>query len=237
MLATSVVPTARSVGTTAVNTPLKSIKRRTICAYALRSRVPAGRSFAAARDASSTRASARALRFHGGRPPPSCMKYCNISFEVENQTHKVRRYGSRGAAASLLQLQTKRTFLEQLPGDPEEGGPPREVQGAAWTRVTPTPASCGAEMARLVAYSEEVAALLGVEASAAQLPRQAIEVLAGARALPGGDPYAACYGGHQFGTWAGQLGDGRAITLAEVEAPSGTLSCIASPNCPCICSH
>ena len=33
--------------------------------------------------------------------------------------------------------------------------------------------------------------------------------------LPGMAPYAACYGGHQFGTWAGQLGDGRAITLAR----------------------
>ena len=29
-------------------------------------------------------------------------------------------------------------------------------------------------------------------------------------------PYAQCYGGHQFGTWAGQLGDGRAITLGEI---------------------
>ena len=29
-------------------------------------------------------------------------------------------------------------------------------------------------------------------------------------------PYAQCYGGHQFGMWAGQLGDGRAITLGEV---------------------
>lgn len=29
-------------------------------------------------------------------------------------------------------------------------------------------------------------------------------------------PYAQCYGGHQFGRWAGQLGDGRAITLGEV---------------------
>ena len=29
-------------------------------------------------------------------------------------------------------------------------------------------------------------------------------------------PYAARYGGHQFGAWAGQLGDGRAITLAEI---------------------
>jgi uncharacterized protein YdiU (UPF0061 family) len=34
-------------------------------------------------------------------------------------------------------------------------------------------------------------------------------------------PYAACYGGHQFGTWAGQLGDGRAITLAEVVNAKG----------------
>ena len=30
------------------------------------------------------------------------------------------------------------------------------------------------------------------------------------------DPYAQCYGGHQFGQWAGQLGDGRAINLGEV---------------------
>ena len=30
------------------------------------------------------------------------------------------------------------------------------------------------------------------------------------------DSHAACYGGHQFGNWAGQLGDGRAIALGEV---------------------
>jgi len=39
--------------------------------------------------------------------------------------------------------------------------------------------------------------------------------------LPGSVPYAACYGGHQFGSWAGQLGDGRAITLGEVVPPRG----------------
>ncbi len=32
--------------------------------------------------------------------------------------------------------------------------------------------------------------------------------------------YAQCYGGHQFGYWAGQLGDGRAISLGEVTGPS-----------------
>ena len=44
----------------------------------------------------------------------------------------------------------------------------------------------------------------------------AAEVLAGNRLLAGMQPYAARYGGHQFGQWAGQLGDGRAITLGEV---------------------
>ena len=47
------------------------------------------------------------------------------------------------------------------------------------------------------------------------------EVFAGNRLLPGMEPYAACYGGHQFGSWAGQLGDGRAITLGEVVSDAG----------------
>ncbi len=42
------------------------------------------------------------------------------------------------------------------------------------------------------------------------------EVFAGNRLLDGMDPYATVYGGHQFGNWAGQLGDGRAINLGEV---------------------
>ncbi|MDQ2702799.1 MAG: YdiU family protein, partial [Pseudomonadota bacterium] len=41
-------------------------------------------------------------------------------------------------------------------------------------------------------------------------------VFGGNALLPGMQPYAANYGGHQFGHWAGQLGDGRAITLGEV---------------------
>jgi uncharacterized protein YdiU (UPF0061 family) len=48
-----------------------------------------------------------------------------------------------------------------------------------------------------------------------------VEVLAGNRVLPTMQPYAARYGGHQFGSWAGQLGDGRAITLGELRAPAG----------------
>ncbi|MBZ0120856.1 MAG: YdiU family protein, partial [Sandaracinaceae bacterium] len=47
-------------------------------------------------------------------------------------------------------------------------------------------------------------------------PEWMAEVFSGNRLIEGMEPYAACYGGHQFGRWAGQLGDGRAITLGEV---------------------
>ncbi len=46
-------------------------------------------------------------------------------------------------------------------------------------------------------------------------------VFGGNALLPAMQPYAACYGGHQFGHWAGQLGDGRAINLGEVINPHG----------------
>ena len=45
-----------------------------------------------------------------------------------------------------------------------------------------------------------------------------LEILSGGSPCPGMDTYAQRYGGHQFGTWAHQLGDGRAITLGEVES-------------------
>ncbi len=46
-----------------------------------------------------------------------------------------------------------------------------------------------------------------------------LSALSGNGSLPGMETYATAYGGHQFGNWAGQLGDGRAILLGEVIAP------------------
>jgi len=44
---------------------------------------------------------------------------------------------------------------------------------------------------------------------------------AGNALLPGSDPLATVYSGHQFGVWAGQLGDGRALWLGEAESARG----------------
>lgn len=102
-------------------------------------------------------------------------------------------------------------FTRELPADPELNNFRRQVTGACYSRVRPTPVAAP----RLVAYSREVAALLDLSVSDCESSTFA-EVFAGNRALADMDPFAMCYGGHQFGHWAGQLGDGRAIVLGEV---------------------
>ncbi|HEX7841746.1 MAG TPA: YdiU family protein [Kofleriaceae bacterium] len=114
----------------------------------------------------------------------------------------------------VAQLRYTDRFVRDLPGDPRDDNRTREVLRACYSRVAPT------QVARpeLVALVPEVAALIELDPHPTP---ELVEVLAGNRVVEGMAPYAACYGGHQFGTWAGQLGDGRAITLGEVVTPGG----------------
>jgi serine/tyrosine/threonine adenylyltransferase len=105
------------------------------------------------------------------------------------------------------------TFVRDLPADPVSDNVPRQVSGASYTRVAPTPV----RSPRLLAWSKDLGERLSIRPDA-----PIVEALAGNRVLPGMQPYAARYGGHQFGHWAGQLGDGRAITLGEVLARDGS---------------
>src|SRR5258706_362377 len=102
------------------------------------------------------------------------------------------------------------TFVRELPADPATGPGRRQVHGALYSRVEPTPVAAP----RLIAWSREVAAMLDIDPAAIESPAFA-QVFGGNALLEGMQPYAANYGGHQFGNWAGQLGDGRAITLGE----------------------
>ena len=102
------------------------------------------------------------------------------------------------------------TFVRELPADPMTGPGRRQVHGALYSRVQPTPVAAP----RLVAWSREVAAMLDISPADIESPAFA-QVFGGNALLDGMQPYAANYGGHQFGNWAGQLGDGRAITLGE----------------------
>ncbi|MEI7036299.1 protein adenylyltransferase SelO [Fulvimonas yonginensis] len=102
-------------------------------------------------------------------------------------------------------------FLRELPGDPEHGARLRQVEGALYSRVQPTPVSSP----HVVAWSAEMAGTLGLSPEDIATPQFAA-VFGGNALAEGMQPWASNYGGHQFGVWAGQLGDGRAISLGEV---------------------
>jgi uncharacterized protein YdiU (UPF0061 family) len=117
---------------------------------------------------------------------------------------------------SIEELRFDSSFQRSLPEDPERGPRRRQVLSACFSNVEPTPVAGP----RLVAYSAEAASAIDLSPEDCESPLF-LDVFSGNRLLDGMRPYAACYGGHQFGNWAGQLGDGRAITLAEVVARSG----------------
>ena len=73
----------------------------------------------------------------------------------------------------------------------------------------------GLDGARLVGVSPAAGALIDLPGGELERP-EFVRVASGTALLRGMEPVAALYGGHQFGVWAGQLGDGRAITLGEV---------------------
>ena len=92
------------------------------------------------------------------------------------------------------------------------------LPAAFHTRLMPTPLAAP----YLVCSSPAVARLIGLDPDELTRPA-AIEALAGNRVPQGAAPLAAVYSGHQFGVWAGQLGDGRAILLGGVATSTGTL--------------
>ncbi len=118
--------------------------------------------------------------------------------------------------ANLTNLQFDNRFFNELPADPETTNARRQVSGACYSKVAPTPVSAPKQ----VAYSKEVAALIGLDSQSCESELFS-QIFAGNQLLEGMQPYAQCYGGHQFGNWAGQLGDGRAINLGEVVNTEG----------------
>jgi len=125
--------------------------------------------------------------------------------------------------AGLDDLVFDHWYPDDLPGEAVEGEPaapgterPRQVIGAAWSPVEPTPTA----EPKLIAHSPEVADLLGLDADTVASDRFA-RVFSGNEVVDGMAAYAMNYGGHQFGNWAGQLGDGRAIALGEIATPDG----------------
>lgn len=104
----------------------------------------------------------------------------------------------------------KQLFTSANSGQPARSKHPHEVLESAWSGVEPAKSS----KPSLITWSAEMAALLGIDIHSD--PAMATKIFTGNKTPEGAVPYAMRYGGHQFGNWAGQLGDGRAIALGEV---------------------
>ena len=113
--------------------------------------------------------------------------------------------------AGLDKLTFDNQFVLQLPADPNQNNTPRQVLNACYSWVNPAQV----QAPKMVAYSKEVAELIDLSQTDCE-SEQFTDVFVGNQLLTDMKPYAMCYGGHQFGQWAGQLGDGRAINLGEV---------------------
>ena len=114
-----------------------------------------------------------------------------------------------------MKLNLKNTFLNNLPADKILENSRRQVTDAVYSFVTPKKT----QQPEIIHVSQEMARDLGItkEETKSELFKN---VFTGNEVYADTKPFAMCYGGHQFGNWAGQLGDGRAINLFEIEHQS-----------------
>ncbi|KAH7951846.1 hypothetical protein HPB52_014047 [Rhipicephalus sanguineus] len=113
--------------------------------------------------------------------------------------------------STLETLRFDNLALRTLPLDKETRNYVRTVSGAVFSRVLPAPV----ESPEMVVFSEDAMMLLDLPPSELQR-KDAPEYFSGNKLLPGSETAAHCYCGHQFGYFAGQLGDGAAMYLGEV---------------------
>lgn len=101
-------------------------------------------------------------------------------------------------------------FVSHLPADTDSSNTCRSVEHAAYSWVIPS----ATKSKNIICRNDTLADTLGFTAEA--LNSEAFsDLVTGNNLATNMQPYAMNYGGHQFGQWAGQLGDGRAINLGQ----------------------
>jgi uncharacterized protein YdiU (UPF0061 family) len=111
-----------------------------------------------------------------------------------------------------MNLKINNRFSAALPADTDESNTIRQVLNACFSYVNPQIPS----NPQLIHSSKDVAKMIGISDDEMQ-SNEFTSLFSGKELLPNTRPYSMAYAGHQFGNWAGQLGDGRAIILTEIE--------------------
>ncbi|PWW78192.1 UPF0061-domain-containing protein [Tuber magnatum] len=135
---------------------------------------------------------------------------------------------SESTGVTLQDLPKSNVFTAKLPPDPQFPTPrssaeatrsqlgPRMVKAALYTYVRPDPVEDNPE---LLAVSPLALRSIGLARTEPAKP-EFLRLVSGNGGFEDKSyPWAQCYGGWQFGQWAGQLGDGRAISLFEATNP------------------
>jgi len=92
------------------------------------------------------------------------------------------------------------------------------LPGTLYTRGDPVPVAAP----RLIRFNESLAAQLRLELNPGD-PDHLAQIFSGNGKLPGSEPIALAYAGHQFGSFVPRLGDGRAVLLGEARDQHGVL--------------
>ena len=107
-------------------------------------------------------------------------------------------------------LNIDNSFTRELAADPIMENYVRQVQQASYSFVVPQKSV----QPKLIHVSKDVGSQIGFSKNDIE-SAQFLNLVSGNESLDKSEPYAMNYGGHQFGNWSGQLGDGRAINIAE----------------------
>ena len=173
------------------------------------------------------------LRTLSHRPLNSYLRLGQITAHMSTAAVNGGTANGTFTGTSLAELPKSSNFTDSLPPDPAFKTPadshnaarqelgPRMVKGALYTYVRPEEAKDLELLAVSPAAMNDIGLKEGEETS-----EEFKAVVAGHKIFwdketgSGVYPWAQCYGGYQFGSWAGQLGDGRAISLFEATNPS-----------------
>lgn len=166
------------------------------------------------------------------RTPSIPMRLAQMAAHLSSSGNDAINGSNKGS--SLRDLPKSNVFTSSLPVDSDYPTPleshkaprkdlgPRLVKGALYTYVRPEPI----EEPELLATSATALRDLGISEEESKC-EEFREVVSGNKIISWDEekpeegiyPWAQCYGGYQFGQWAGQLGDGRAISLFETTNP------------------
>ncbi len=111
-----------------------------------------------------------------------------------------------------MKLNINNVFSKELPADSVLENERRQVYNACFSYASPKQTA----KPTLLHVSPSMLKNLGLSSIDAK-SKYFLNIFSGNQVLESTKPYAMCYGGHQFGNWAGQLGDGRAINLFEIK--------------------